>query len=443
GGRGGRGVPARGTPHGGLAVSVPILEIRGLGKSYLIPQPGQRWAGDFADAAVETMKGIATGRIFRRVPQERFWALRDVGFQVHPGEVVALAGHNGAGKSTLLKVLSRITAPSEGEALVRGRIGSLLEVGTGFHQDLTGRENVYLAATILGMRRAEVQNRFDEIVAFAEMESFIDMQVKRYSSGMYLRLAFSVAAHLSTEVLLIDEALAVGDVNFQRKCMGKMGQIAGQGRTVLFVSHSVSAMRTLCSRGILLDRGRLVQDGDIDSVVQAYLAGNRSEESSGSRWVNDGGAYPDPFFRPMELSLSSDDGWTGSNSFQYGSSIRLRIAGTVEEEVEGLVLGIVVTTPEGVEIFRSQHRDCPAHVERRLGPGEHRLEVVLPSRLLNEGDYRVELVAALHGHREILAAGKGNPGLPFSVHGGFGRTPYWIQRRPGVVAPELEWTFLE
>lgn len=421
----------------------PILEVKGISKSYLIPKAGQRWVGDFADVAVEAIRRLATGQLFQRATQERFWALRDVSFEVRPGEVIALAGHNGAGKSTLLKVLSRITAPNEGSALIRGRIGSLLEVGTGFHPDLTGRENVFLAATILGMRRAEVAHLFDEIVAFAEMESFIDMQVKRYSSGMYLRLAFSVAAHLSTELLLVDEALAVGDVNFQRKCMGKMGQIAGQGRTVLFVSHSVSAMRTLCTRGILLDRGRLVVDGSIDSIVQAYLAGNKAEESSGAAWINHDNAYPDPFFQPLRFEMSVLEGANGETSAQFDGTIGLSIEGKVEEEVEGLQIGVMVSTPEGVELFRSFHRDCPRNVERRFEPGTHRLKVVLPARILNEGEYRVELVAMINGQREILAPGKGNPSLPFSIHGGFGRTPYWIQRRPGLLAPELNWVLDE
>lgn len=417
----------------------PILEVERLGKSYMVPKAGQRWAGDFADVAADFVRRVATGNVFRRQKHERFWALRDVSFQVHPGEMVALAGHNGAGKSTLLKVLSRITAPNDGRALVRGRIGSLLEVGTGFHPDLTGRENVYLAATILGMRRAEVHHLFDEIVAFAEMEAFIDMQVKRYSSGMYLRLAFSVAAHLSTELLLVDEALAVGDVNFQRKCMGKMGQIAGQGRTVLFVSHSVSAMRTLCTRGILLDRGRLVLDGDIETIVQAYLAGNKAAESSGAEWRNDGNQYPDPFFKPLRLSVSSTEEMGDAVAFHHGSEICVEIEGAIEEEDDGLLVGIMLTTPEGAEVFRSMHRDSPDLAERRLETGSHKWKVVLPARLLNEGDYRVEMIAMINGQREILAPGKGNPSLPIAIHGGFGRTPFWMQRRPGLLAPELDW----
>ncbi len=414
-----------------------MIEVRGIGKSYVLLQPGQRWAGDFADIAADTAKRLLHGQFFRKAKEERFWALRDISFDVAPGEVVALAGHNGAGKSTLLKVMSRITTPNEGSALIRGRIGSLLEVGTGFHPDLTGRENVYLCGTILGMRRQEVAERFDEIVSFAEMETFIDTKVKRYSSGMYLRLAFSVAAHLSTEVLLVDEALAVGDVNFQRKCMGKMGQIAGQGRTVFFVSHSVSAMRTLCTRGILLDHGRLVMDGDIETVVQAYLAHGAKISDSGSEWTNVGDDFPDPFFQPLSLRLYDEDA-PGDTAFQFGSRITAEISGRIRESLADLDVGLSVTTPEGSEIFRTFLHDAPELVDLRLNAGVHTLRVILPSRLLNEGDYRIEIIAR---HKSwILEPGKGNPGLSFTIRGGFGITPYWIQRRPGVIAPELGWS---
>ncbi|MEJ2083371.1 MAG: ABC transporter ATP-binding protein, partial [Acidobacteriota bacterium] len=190
---------------------------------------------------------------------------------VSRGEVVGIMGPNGAGKSTLLKVLSRVTMPTEGRAELRGRIGSLLEVGTGFHPELTGRENVYLSGAILGMSRAEINGRFDEIVAFAEIEPFLEMPVKRYSSGMYLRLAFAVAAHLETEILLVDEVLAVGDAEFQRRCIGKMENVARTGRTVLFISHDLSAMQTLCSRGVHLDHGRVQADGPVESVISGYL----------------------------------------------------------------------------------------------------------------------------------------------------------------------------
>ena len=416
---------------------MPMIEVQGLGKSYAMLQPGEKWSGDFADIAADALHRLMHGQLFRRRKHEIFWALKDLSFSVQPGEVVALAGHNGAGKSTLLKVLSRITSPNEGSALIRGRIGSLLEVGTGFHPDLTGRENVYLAGTILGMRRQEVAARFDEIVAFAEMEAFIDTKVKRYSSGMYLRLAFSVAAHLSTEVLLVDEALAVGDVNFQRKCMGKMGQIAGQGRTVFFVSHSVSAMRTLCTRGILLDHGRQVMDGDIETIVQAYLAHGAKVSDLGNEWTNVTDNFRNPFFQPLSLRLFDEDA-PGTPSFQYGSRIVAEIEGKIETSAPDLNIGLVVSTPEGTEVFRTFLRDTPALVETRLEPGNHSFRVGLPCRILNEGDYRIEIIAL---HKQwILEPGKGNPSLPLAIHGGFGTTPYWIQRRPGTIAPELGWS---
>ena len=200
------------------------------------------------------------------------WALDDVSFEIKTGEIVGVIGHNGGGKSTLLKILSRITKPTRGHAEINGRVGALLEVGTGFHAELTGRENIYLNGAILGMRKAEIDRKFDEIVAFAEVEKFIDTPVKRYSSGMYVRLAFGVAAHLETEVLLVDEVLAVGDAQFQRKCFAKMNEIGSRGRTILFVSHNMAAVRSICQEAIILERGRLVAKGEIDQAVDRYLA---------------------------------------------------------------------------------------------------------------------------------------------------------------------------
>lgn len=418
-------------------MSKPVIEIEGLGKSYVVPAAGQRWAGDFTDAVMEFWGGIRRGRLFQKREENRFWALRDLTFTVEPGEVVALAGHNGAGKSTLLKVLSRITQPNEGRALLRGRVGSLLEVGTGFHQDLSGRENVYLAGTILGMSRAEVAERFDEIVAFAEMDQFIDMQVKRYSSGMYLRLAFAVAAHLSTEILLIDEALAVGDVNFQRKCMGKMGQLANNGRTVLFVSHSVSAMRTLCTRGILLDRGRLIADGPIESIIKGYLSAGVGDSAPGN-WSNSDDRFDDPCFQPMRLWV--EDSAEGMlDAYSHAQSAQVHIEARIREADPDLMVGISVTTPEGIELFRSEQRDCQDLSDRTLEAGLHHFVVQLPERLFNEGDYQIEVIACLFHKRKILEPGEGNPSVPLTIRGGFGKTSHWIKRRPGLIAPELDW----
>jgi homopolymeric O-antigen transport system ATP-binding protein len=242
------------------------------------------------EAIVDAMSGVARAAgslVGRRGPDrdDAFWALRDVSFEVAHGEAVGLIGGNGAGKSTLLKLLTRITTPTTGRAMIRGRVGSLLEVGTGFHPDLTGRENVYLNGAILGMRRAEVARKFDEIVAFAEVERFIDTPVKRYSSGMYLRLAFAVAAHLEPEVLLVDEVLAVGDAAFQAKCLGKMGDVTAEGRTVVFVSHNLDAIQRLCPRSVLLESGRVADVGRSDEVVRAYLT-RQMRRPAPSEWID-------------------------------------------------------------------------------------------------------------------------------------------------------------
>src|SRR5919197_96918 len=267
------------------------IEARGLGKLYVL---GER------------------GRSPIRRNREELWALRDVAFQVERGRAVGVVGHNGAGKTTLLKILSRITAPTTGEARITGSVGSLLEVGTGFHPELSGRDNVYLNGAILGMRRREIKTKFDEIVAFAEVERFIDTPVKRYSSGMYVRLAFAVAAHLEPDILIVDEVLAVGDASFQRKCLGKMGEVSSEGRTVLFVSHNMAAIRSLTPRAIWLDHGRVAADGDAEHVIADYLTTTSAPEEalvdlSGERFRR--GAKPTTGRARFEsLALLSPDG---------------------------------------------------------------------------------------------------------------------------------------
>ncbi len=306
------------------------IRVAGLGKEY---QLGTRERGytTFREAV-----GRAVTAPFRRLRQlsgatessTSFWALKDVSFDVEPGEVVGIIGRNGAGKSTLLKILSQITEPTTGEIALNGRVASLLEVGTGFHPELSGRENIYLNGAILGMSRAEIKRKFDEIVAFAEVEKFLDTPVKRYSSGMYVRLAFAVAAHLEPEILIVDEVLAVGDTAFQKKCLGKMGEVAKGGRTVLFVSHNMGAIQTLCTRGVFLSRGQLVTTGPTEQVVTTYLQtasatpadlALTTADRSGSGavrltgfWLEDGGRRTEEVAsgRPVSLVLrySADDG---------------------------------------------------------------------------------------------------------------------------------------
>lgn len=250
----------------------PIIKAEGVWKQYRIGEKKEQFP-TLRDALAGAARApLRWARAAKRASAPTFWALKDVGFEVAQGEVVGIIGHNGAGKSTLLKILSRITEPTQGRIELYGRTSSLLEVGTGFHPELTGRENVYLNGAILGMKRAELARKFDEIVAFAEIEKFIDTPVKRYSSGMYVRLAFAVAAHLEPEILIVDEVLAVGDTQFQKKCLGKMGSVAKEGRTVLFVSHNLGAMRSLCGRALLLEGGALQAAGETSEVIHNYLA---------------------------------------------------------------------------------------------------------------------------------------------------------------------------
>ncbi len=256
---------------------VNAITISGISKQYQLGQQQQR-ATTFREAAINTLagpfrrfKGLRAGGTEGGKADASFWALKDVGFGVKPGEVIGLIGRNGAGKSTLLKILSRITEPTTGEIRMRGRVASLLEVGTGFHPELTGRENIYLNGAILGMKKTEIDGNFDAIVAFAEVEKFLDTPVKFYSSGMYVRLAFAVAAHLEPEILIVDEVLAVGDAAFQKKCLGRMGSAARDGRTILFVSHNMAAVKALCSRAVWLKAGQVHMDGRAGEVVDTYL----------------------------------------------------------------------------------------------------------------------------------------------------------------------------
>jgi len=293
-------------------MATPAVLVENLGKRYKLThlaggRASYRTLRESLTGGVAKLADRARGRTVRTTTEE-FWALRDVSFTVMPGEVVGIIGRNGAGKSTLLKVLSRITRPTTGRVEICGRVGSLLEVGTGFHPELTGRENIYLNGSILGMGRNEISRKFDEIVAFAEVERFLDTPVKRYSSGMSVRLAFAVAAHLEPEILIIDEVLAVGDAAFQRKCLGKMGEVAEAGRTVLFVSHDLPNVSRLCTRGVLLDAGQVEYSGEIASVIARYLPDKLAT----------GDGYAD-------LTQRGDRSGNGRATFQ---AIELSLAGT-------------------------------------------------------------------------------------------------------------------
>jgi lipopolysaccharide transport system ATP-binding protein len=312
-----------------------------------------------------------------------FWALRDVCFEIGRGEVVAIVGRNGAGKSTLLKILSRIVEPTEGTARLRGRVASLLEVGTGFHPELTGRENIYLNGAILGMRKAEIDRKFDAIVAFSEIERFLDTPVKRYSSGMYVRLAFAVAAHLEPEVLVVDEVLAVGDHAFQKKCLGKMRDVAtGDGRTILFVSHNMSALAQLCEQAILLEEGFVTKIGPVKDVITTYLKSGLNSNTAQARFPTDTGK-PCQY---VSAEILHGDGSLGSE-FSCDEPVKIRLRFEIREPVLSLFLTLSLQNLEGTRVLFSDVRDTDPSVHERLGVGVHTFEIEVPARLLAPTSY--------------------------------------------------------
>jgi lipopolysaccharide transport system ATP-binding protein len=323
----------------------------------------------------------------RSQSEDRFWALRDVSFEVKRGDILGIIGRNGAGKSTLLKILSQVTAPTKGEVRYKGRIASLLEVGTGFHPELTGRENIFLNGAILGMSKAEIRKKFDEIIAFAEVEKFIDTPVKRYSSGMYVRLAFAVAAHLEPEILIVDEVLAVGDAQFQKKCLGKMGEVRNEGRTVLFVSHNMSAIKTLCSRSILLKEGKMVYDGDVYDSVHKYLEyGSRATDLKS--W-NSGQAPCLSSSKLLEVGLLNAS--VESNSYlPTEESIQIYIIFEVAKEAK-LGTTVILNNNEGQMVFTSISNH-EKHWHGKTRPtGFYRSICKIPPNFLAVGKYTVSI----------------------------------------------------
>jgi lipopolysaccharide transport system ATP-binding protein len=365
--------------------------------------------------------------------EDHFWALRDVSFDIQPGEIVGIIGRNGAGKSTLLKILSRITEPTEGEAIIEGRVGSLLEVGTGFHPELTGRENIFMNGTILGMKRAEITAKFDEIVAFAELDQFIDTPVKRYSSGMYVRLAFSVAAHLEPEILLVDEVLAVGDAAFQRKCLGKMGDVAKDGRTVLYVSHNMAAVVTLCGRCVWLRGGQVCMQGTSAETVSSYLCEGQHAEGERTWLPNAPAPGKEGQLRYRAVRIINHQGQP-TPYVRTDERFDVEVEYELYEPLGGAWLGITVNTVRGEVVFCTGDADFESGNVPIRTPGVYRARCRVPADLLNEDRYSVGLL----GHVPGVAILVDEPSvLTFDVLqtervAGRGR-------QPGFVRPALVW----
>jgi len=324
----------------------PAIVVEQLAKSYTIRHEGRERYTALRDVIAARVRSALARRRTPRTTTEQFWALEDVSFEVSPGERLGIIGRNGAGKSTLLKILSRITEPSKGRIRIAGRVASLLEVGTGFHPELTGRENIFLNGVILGMTRAEVRRRFDEIVAFAEIEKFLDTPVKRYSSGMYVRLAFAVAAHLETEIMIVDEVLAVGDAAFQEKCLAKMQDVATGGRTVLFVSHNLPAVRHLCDRSLLLERGNVVLDAATGETVAEYERRIASPSADSLEWERRGSG------RARLVAIQVSDASTGEQGVvPFGGALKIVLRGRASGERTSFEVSIQATTISGMPVL--------------------------------------------------------------------------------------------
>lgn len=418
-------------------MSDAVIRVENLGKKYIIGHQRQERYLSLRDAIADGAKSLGRKllkpagkqRVDPRV--EEFWALKDVSFEIQKGDRVGIIGRNGAGKSTLLKILSRITEPTTGRISIKGRVASLLEVGTGFHAELTGRENIFLNGAILGMSRAEIKKKFDEIVAFAEVEKFLDTPVKRYSSGMYVRLAFAVAAHLEPEILIVDEVLAVGDAQFQKKCLEKMEDVGKEGRTVLFVSHNIAAVRALCSRALLMRGGQLIADTEIETAVSKYLSeGDNSEAVITWNWQN---APKATEIRFVKAYILNEDG-------QYASLLDCRKPFSINLEYEilkpikDLRIGFFMQNLEGIPLCGST--DAEATLSSYRTPGYYISQCNFPGYYLNFGRYSVHFGAALPPYEQMIV--KTSYCLSYTLEDVEGHSSL-NQKLPGILRPNLEW----
>ena len=407
-----------------------VIKIEKLGKQYTLSTTPP------ASTLRETLSGMFD---WHRRREERFWALRNFSLNIHRGDRIGIIGGNGSGKSTLLKILSRITPATEGRVKLLGRVSSMLEVGTGFHPELSGRENVFLNGAVLGMSRAEIRARFDEIVAFSGVEKFIDMPVKRYSSGMYVRLAFAVAAHLNSELLLLDEVLAVGDAEFQARCLDKMRSITSdEGRTIIFVSHNMVAVRSLCNRAVVLKNGeRISEDEDVGSCVNLYL---RERQPGGERvlaWERTAESFRSSCFTPVRMSLSMADGSPVPEKLATDGVYRVDFCFNAKRVHPGLYFDFLVSAG-GVPLFSASPWEVP-NADYQVRQGENRVSWFIPPNLLNVGSYRITLRASASGGGGFRMPSASAPELrlPVSLCGYPLARPAIFDRR--LLHPELRW----
>ncbi len=410
------------------------IRVDNIGKQYKIFGEVNRYQ-TLREKITETLRSPLKN-LLHPTGSESFWALRNISFEVERGLVMGVIGKNGAGKSTLLKILSRVVEPTEGRAEIRGRVGSLLEVGTGFHPELTGRENVYLNGAILGMKRSEIDKKFDEIIAFSEIEQFIDTPVKRYSSGMYMRLAFAVSAHLEPEILIVDEVLAVGDAEFQKKCLGKMSDVAGEGRTVLFVSHNMSAVSRLTKECIVLEHGKLVMRAPSAEAVDYYLS--HGFEQSGERTWEESEITADAHpFTPIALRVMNGKGHV-VDSVRSVEPTTIEMEYELKEPITGLRVGIYLMSVRGDYVFTSFDTDDPeqfaTHTERKAG--HYISRCTIPADMLNEGRFTIGVNASVFRVKRYFQDANA---VVFNVNPTGAPGMHWVEPRQGVTRPRLEW----
>ncbi|HUT96469.1 MAG TPA: ABC transporter ATP-binding protein [Candidatus Paceibacterota bacterium] len=414
-----------------------VVEIKNISKKYRIMRQKERY-GTLRDTLINITKNpfrFFKNTILGNNTREEFWALKNINLDIKKGEAIGIIGANGAGKSTFLKIISRITFPTTGEIKIRGRVASLLEIGTGFHPELTGYENIFLNGAIMGMTKKEIKAKLNDIIKFAGIEKFIDTPVKRYSSGMYIRLAFSVAAHMEPDILIVDEVLAVGDVSFQKKCLGKMNEVAKkQGRTVLFVSHNMAAIQNLCERCILLENGMIKKRGKTDEIISYYLSQTNGNTTIGEYKHSKNDFLANDFVELISVKLTDQN---GDISADFGSTedIYMLIEYKIKKELSTLVIDADIKNEDGLTIFHSTDNDDGKLAGEKRVPGTYISRCQIPKSLLNTGKYFVGVgggipkIEQFFHAKNILSFNLRSTGGPTSVD----------SPRSGVVCPELKW----
>ena len=423
------------------------ISVKNISKTFRIPHE-----------KVSSLRGAAVNA-FRKSGYEEFKALDDVSFEVKKGEFFGIIGRNGSGKSTLLKILAGIYQTDKGRAHINGRISPFLELGIGFNPELSGRDNVYLNATVLGLTKKEIDQKFDSIVAFSELERFIDQKLKNYSSGMQVRLAFSVSIYANREILLMDEVLAVGDTNFQKKCLREFGRYKGEGKTVVLVTHDIATVKKYCDRAMLLKNGKLLKIGGPVEVGDEYVYQNMSDEEKremGERhnalsvdlkkkeeiceWKNTELKFQNDYFTPLRISCVDKDGKLNASVVGNNESIQIEIECEIKKESKELTVGFAIYDAYENLLFWSYYTDSRFKDGDLLKKGKHILQSKIPNRLLNEGEYKVEIIGGIHFKKWILQPGGNSPFIIIHIRGRLSDSPLWTVKRPGIVAPLIEWS---